>query len=135
MKSLPEVNKAIVAWHYEKGIIDGATDQTQCLKMHEEFVELFCACHPDLTMSQLFRLFNANTARLYDKGKFAPITEENSLEEKIDAVGDMYVVGMNILERNETTLQKCLNGVFSIISKRKKGKVIDGSFVKENSNV
>ena len=130
MKTLSEVNKAIVAWHWEKGIIENATDETQCNKMLEEMIELFCACHPDLTPDTLLSLFIMNVNALANEGNFKTVSKENSLAEKIDAIGDMDVVGVNILERNGVSKLTCLNSVYDIISKRQ-GKVINGSFVKE----
>ena len=131
-KSLQGVTDSIVQWHHDVGIMEHTTDQKQCFKMHEEMIELFCACHPGYTKSQLWREFNANTARLYDRDKFKPVSPENAEAAKIDAVGDMVTVGLSILERAKSSLRMCLNGVYAIISARTAGgKIVDGSFVKK----
>ena len=128
--TLDHLNSKITQWHHDKGIVSGATDETQCNKMLEEMIELFCACHPDLDTALLRQLFIADVNKLYREGNFKTVSKENSLAEKIDAIGDMDVVGVNILERNGVSKLTCLNGVYDIISKRH-GKVINGSFVKE----
>jgi uncharacterized protein YabN with tetrapyrrole methylase and pyrophosphatase domain len=47
-----------------------------------------------------------------------------------DDIGDILVVLSNILERNEITLEECLEIAYNDIKDRK-GKMIDGIFVKE----
>lgn len=128
--TLDHLNSKITQWHYDKGIIDGATDETQCNKMLEEMIELFCACNAGMNEIDLQDKFNFVVSGMMLDGKFKTVSTENALAEKIDAVGDMDVVGINILERNGVSKLTCLNGVYGIISKRK-GKVINGSFVKE----
>jgi NTP pyrophosphatase (non-canonical NTP hydrolase) len=48
-----------------------------------------------------------------------------------DDIGDMLVVMINIIERNNLTLTACLEKAWSDI-KNRKGKMVDGIFVKEN---
>ena len=131
MRDLEHVVCKIIDWHYGKGIIDGATDETQCFKMLEEMIELYCACHPDLPAHVLFEGFVRDVEKLNAQGKFKSVSEKNAQAEKIDAVGDMSVVGINILERNKTSLETCLNGVYEIISKRT-GSLVNGTFVKDD---
>ena len=47
-----------------------------------------------------------------------------------DDLGDMLVVMLNIMERNNLTIEQCLNVAYNDIKDRK-GKMIDGIFVKE----
>ena len=47
-----------------------------------------------------------------------------------DDVGDMLVVLINIAKRNNLTLQECLEVAWNDIKDRK-GKMVDGIFVKE----
>jgi len=47
-----------------------------------------------------------------------------------DSIGDMLVVLINIAERNGHTLQECLEVAWDDIKDRR-GKMIDGVFVKE----
>ena len=45
-------------------------------------------------------------------------------------IGDMLVVLINIMERNKITMEECLAVAYMDIKDRK-GKMIDGIFVKE----
>ena len=47
-----------------------------------------------------------------------------------DDIGDMMVVLINIMVRNNLTIQECLSVAYDDI-KNRKGKMIDGIFVKE----
>ena len=47
-----------------------------------------------------------------------------------DDVGDILVILINIITRNDLTLQECLSVAWNDIKDRK-GKMIDGIFVKE----
>ena len=48
----------------------------------------------------------------------------------IDDIGDIMVVLINIAERNGLTLEQCLEHAYNDI-KHRKGKMVDGVFVKE----
>lgn len=48
----------------------------------------------------------------------------------LDDIGDMLVVMINICERNKITLSECLQVAYNDIKDRK-GKMIDGVFIKE----
>ena len=47
-----------------------------------------------------------------------------------DDIGDMFVVLINIMVRNNLTINECLSVAYSDIKDRK-GKMIDGVFIKE----
>ena len=47
-----------------------------------------------------------------------------------DDLGDMLVVMLNIMKRNDYTIEECLQIAYNDIKDRK-GKMIDGIFVKE----
>ena len=51
-----------------------------------------------------------------------------------DDIGDMIVVLINIAERNNLSLTQCLEEAYNDIKDRK-GKMIDGVFVKESDLV
>ena len=51
----------------------------------------------------------------------------------LDDVGDMMVVFINIMIRNNLTMKDCLKVAYADIKDRK-GKMIDGIFVKEGDN-
>ena len=50
-----------------------------------------------------------------------------------DDIGDMIVVLLNIAERNNVTLEECLEQAWNDIKDRK-GKMVDGIFIKEGDN-
>lgn len=73
-----------------------------------------------------------------DKDQFAKLIQEaGELSDHIckgkdvkDDIGDMIVVLINIAERNKITLTECLEVAYNDIKDRK-GKMVDGVFVKE----
>jgi NTP pyrophosphatase (non-canonical NTP hydrolase) len=50
--------------------------------------------------------------------------------DKTDDIGDIIVVLINIAERNGLTIEQCLEHAYNDIKDRK-GKMVDGIFVKE----
>ena len=73
-----------------------------------------------------------------DKDQFAKLIQEaGELSDNIckgkdvkDDIGDMIVVLINIAERNNVTLTECLEVAYNDIKDRK-GRMVDGVFVKE----
>lgn len=73
-----------------------------------------------------------------DKTQFAKLIQEcGELSDNIckgkdvrDDIGDIMVVLINIAERNGTTLTECLQVAYDDIKDRK-GRMVDGVFVKE----
>ena len=73
-----------------------------------------------------------------DKTQFAKLIQEaGELSDNIckgkdirDDIGDMMVVLINIAERNSLSLTECLEVAFNDIKDRK-GRMVDGVFVKE----
>ena len=76
-----------------------------------------------------------------DKSQFAKLIQEaGELSDNIckgndisDDIGDMIVVLINIEERNNLTIDECLAKAWDDIKDRK-GKMIDGVFVKEGDS-
>ncbi len=74
-----------------------------------------------------------------DKDQFAKLIQEaGELSDNIckgndvaDDIGDMIVVLINIAERNGLTLTECVRQAWNDIKDRK-GKMVDGVFVKED---
>lgn len=88
----------IANWHHERNLIDGATNQSQFMKLISEAGEL---------------------ANNLAKGKDCR-----------DDIGDMIVVLVNIAERHGYTIEECLAQAWDDIKDRK-GRMINGTFVKE----
>jgi len=73
-----------------------------------------------------------------DKSQFAKLIQEaGELSDNIckgkdvsDDIGDMIVVLINIAERNNLTIEECLQQAWDDIKDRK-GKMVDGVFIKE----
>ena len=76
-----------------------------------------------------------------DKSQFAKLIQEaGELSDNIckgkdirDDCGDIMVVLINIMERNNIGLEECLEVAYNDIKDRK-GKMVDGVFVKEGDN-
>ncbi len=85
-------------WHWDRNLIDGASDKDQVLKLLQEVGEL----SDNVCKGQDIR----------------------------DDIGDIMVVLINILVRNQLTLEECLQVAYDDI-KNRKGRMVDGIFVKE----
>ena len=64
-------------------------------------------------------------------GELANSISKNKREGMIDDIGDIIVVLINIAERNHISLFECLQYAYGDIKDRK-GRMIDGIFVKES---
>ena len=102
-------------WASERGIYEKGDAKTQCIKLFEE------------------------------AGELSKAILNNDKDEIIDAIGDIVVVLTNLTEllplykEGETmgdiqkiTIEDCINSAYEVIAQRK-GKMIGGTFVKENS--
>ena len=77
-----------------------------------------------------------------DKTQFAKLIQEaGELSDNIckgkdirDDIGDMIVVLINIAERNKVSITDCLEVAYNDIKDRK-GRMVDGVFVKEGDEV
>lgn len=97
-----KLEKLVIEWAKEKGILEKGTPLAQWNKTAEEVNEL-------------------NDA-LFDDNR----------EEIIDALGDILVTIIIQAEMQGLKLEECLESAYNVIAKRK-GKMIDGQFVKEES--
>lgn len=66
-----------------------------------------------------------------EAGELAKAIINNDNDEIIDAIGDCVVVLTSIAHFNNCTIEECINTAYDVINKRK-GKMINGSFVKNN---
>lgn len=125
------LNKKIVQWHKDRNLIDGATDFTQSGKLMEEFLELiasqFYGQSPDKIASHAHEMIE----NLLVNGRIKTVESNQKQIAKLDAIGDMVVVLINIAERNGVSIEHCTELAWSEI-KNRKGKMINGSFVKES---
>ena len=93
-----ELEQKIIQWHYDRNLIDGATDKDQVLKLIQEVGEL-----------------SDNVCKGLDIR---------------DDCGDIMVVLINIMERNNVSMEECLEVAYNDIRNRK-GRMVDGIFVKD----
>jgi len=105
-----------------------------------------CCQHEDHipTIFDLIRMW-AKDKGIYDKGdqktQYVKLMEEagevgrailkNDLPEIKDGIGDMVVVLTNLAELSGLTIEECVESAYDTIAKRK-GKMINGTFVKNN---
>jgi hypothetical protein len=120
----------IAQWHHDRNLIDGATTQAQTVKLLEEFVELVAAQLPGKSHTDIYFHVKRMLLDLHENGRIKPVAPENTSEALQDAIGDMAVVAINIAEREGFTYDEALAGAYDEIKDRK-GKMIDGIFVKE----
>ena len=93
-----ELEQKIIQWHYDRNLIDGATDKDQVLKLIQEVGEL-----------------SDNVCKGSDIR---------------DDCGDIMVVLINIMERNNVSMEECLEVAYNDIRNRK-GRMVDGIFIKD----
>ena len=65
-----------------------------------------------------------------EAGELAQALLKDDQPEVIDAIGDMVVVLTNLAHQRGVSIEQCINDAYKVISKRK-GKMINGTFVKE----
>jgi NTP pyrophosphatase (non-canonical NTP hydrolase) len=111
-----KLEKLVVEWAKEKGILDKATPIAQARKTEEEVHELLEAC---VAQQAGFKTFTNS------KGKLV-----NTEEELKDALGDILVTIIIGAELQGLQLEDCLQSAYNVISKRT-GKMVDGQFVKD----
>ncbi|NBP59749.1 MAG: hypothetical protein EBY66_03390 [Candidatus Fonsibacter lacus] len=66
-----------------------------------------------------------------EAGELAKAIINKDKDEITDAIGDCVVVLTSIAYFNNISIEECINSAYEIISKRK-GKMINGSFIKNN---
>lgn len=127
---MEHIEPAVVKWHEDRNLIDGATDWSQTDKLFEEFIELVAAQMPDRNPTAIVLKVKQMLYRLHSANRIKAVSSFDAQDAKLDALGDMVVVQMNIAKRNDTTLVQCTRDAYSVIKDRK-GRMIDGNFVKE----
>lgn len=115
MKDYNELEKNVLDWADDKGILEKATPLAQANKTLEEVNELI-----EAVTAQQNNLPNF----VNSKGKLV-----NTEAEIQDAFGDILVTIIIGAELQYLELIKCLESAYNVISKRN-GQMIDGMFVK-----
>lgn len=125
---MPNQFAKIAQWHEDRNLIKGATDNSQFEKLLEEILELYATLNPTLEPREIFDGVGDVAYKLLKADRIKQATIGKTIE---DDVGDINVVLVNLLERNGFTMQQCLEVAWNDIKDRK-GKMIDGVFVKES---
>lgn len=111
-----ELEKLVLEWADDKGILSKATPTAQANKTLEECNELIEAVLAQSLSTDVFR---------NSKGELV-----NTKEEIKDALGDILVTIIIGAELQGLQLEDCLQSAYDVISKRT-GKMVDGTFVKD----
>ena len=118
-------------WHHERNLVDGATNETQSIKGLEEFCELMQAIHKKDTPEELVSMMKSMLDDLLANGRIKTDESTKTVYALMDAIGDLNVVNVNYGEREGFTLDQCFTNAWLDIKDRK-GKMINGTFVKES---
>tara|TARA_R100000541_G_scaffold18259_1_gene28045 strand:+ start:573 stop:989 length:417 start_codon:yes stop_codon:yes gene_type:complete len=125
--NVPNQLSKIAQWHKERNLINGATNETQFVKLIEEVIELYATLNSDMEAYEIAAMIRGMVTDIENKGRIKQAPAGKDIK---DDVGDINVVLMNIIEREGFTMQQCLETAWNDIKDRK-GKMIDGMFVKE----
>ena len=116
MNRFKELNERVVQWANEKGIFKKGTPLAQQSKTEEEVQEL-----KEALLAQRNNLKDFYNTKGYKR---------NTSEEIKDAIGDILVTVLIQSKMQNLNPLDCLEIALNIIEKRK-GKMINGTFVKE----
>lgn len=130
-KISPQVIENITRWHHDRNLIEGATTWTQSKKLLEEYIELVAAQMPEQSPDAIAEQVLTWTKELLDSGRIKTVAVEDAHDALVDSIGDQGVVAINICEREEVPYGYALHGSYMEIKDRK-GRMIDGTFVKES---
>lgn len=111
-----ELEKLVIEWACDKGILEKATPLAQARKTLEEVNELLEACLAQNEGEETF--LNLKSKRV------------NTKEEIKDALGDILVTIIIGAELQGLKLEDCLESAYNVI-KNRTGKMINGQFVKD----
>ena len=131
-----------------RNIVIGTTHQADLEKINKKhFRKEVCETACDDCGENIFECIRewADERGLYDKGdpktQYIKLMEEtgeigrailkNDTDEIIDGIGDAVVVLTNLAELIGVPIEECIQEAYNVISKRK-GKMVNGTFVKDN---
>ena len=130
-----------------RNIVIGKTHQAELERINAKLFPKSCDATCDDCGENIFECIRmwADERGLYDKGdpktQYIKLMEEtgeigrailkNDTDEIIDGIGDAVVVLTNLAELIGVPIEECIQEAYNVISKRK-GKMINGTFVKDN---
>lgn len=127
---LPLLTQLIANWHDDRNLISGSTLIAQTSKLLEEFTELVAAQCEGADADTVYDTIVSMLDDLHSGGRIKPVEHGQGAKAFHDALGDMYVVQVNLAEQVGTTSQACIDKAWTEIKDRR-GRMIDGVFVKE----
>lgn len=125
--NVPNQLSKITQWHKDRNLIDGSTNNAQFIKLFEEITELYATLNPQKDSDDIGVDLVNMVGYMLKNNRINKAPVGNNIK---DDVGDINVVLMNMIEREGFTMQQCLETAWHDIKDRK-GKMIDGVFVKE----
>lgn len=126
--NVPNQLSKIAQWHKDRNLIDGSTNNAQFIKLFEELIELYATLNPEKDSNQISTDLVNMVAYMFKNNRIKQAPKGKDIK---DDVGDINVVLMNMIEREGFAMQQCLETAWHDIKDRK-GKMIDGVFVKES---
>jgi len=111
-----ELEEKVIDWAKEKGILEKGNPIAQAQKTLEEVNELIEAVNAQ--RNGLFEFVNSKGNKV------------NTKDEIEDGIGDALVTLIIQSEMQAVKIENCLEKAYNVIAKRK-GKMIDGQFVKD----
>ncbi len=127
---LPLLTKLITDWHHDRNLIAGATLQSQTAKLLEEFTEVVASLNPDKEPTFIHDEVLRMMADLLERGRIKTIAKKDATPAFKDALGDMFIVQVNLAEQIGVSAESCIQQSWDEIKDRK-GRMIDGQYVKE----
>ena len=118
--------KKVEAWGEEKGIVDPSNADKQFMKFMEEVFEF--KTEMDI-LTRYRKYYKENPQKKIPKAEHDRITKKAMLE-----MGDVFVTLVILCKQLEISPVECLEKAYEKIKDRK-GKTIDGIFVKEEDLV
>ena len=125
--NVPNQLSKITQWHKDRNLIDGSTNNAQFVKLFEELIELYATLNPEKDSDDIAVSIINMVGYMLKNNRINQAPEGKDIK---DDVGDINVVLMNMIERENFTMQQCLETAWHDIKDRK-GEMRNGVFIKE----
>ena len=125
-------NKAFARWFDNHELISHGKDS--CTNIDCNDYEMFDCIREWARERGLYKKGDPKTQYIKlmeETGEIGRAILKNDTDQIIDGIGDAAVVLTNLAELCGTTIEECIEQAYSVIAKRK-GKMINGTFVKNN---
>ena len=106
-----EYTEHITQWHYDRNLIVGSA-RPQVVKLLEEFTEVVAAITQAKSAEGVYDEVVSMLDELLQKKRLKPVIAGESRAAYKDALGDMYVVMVNLVEKDKITMEDCVAGAW-----------------------